>query len=608
MRIKFHPGRILARLWRDFTVPALLCAVIFILGSIQPFLDMPVTTPAYQQLSSIIGACVIGMVLATAVCTLIRKPLIARLASLAAAGVGAAAYLLTEDDNLAAGLMLAGIALCFWGACGKTKAALRLNQIIGWFFTCLGLSLVMYIALMLISSAVTGLFFNDLSYRITGGISTSIAYFSFLLFAPWLFLGGLPDEDTPADKRVAFVKFKSRVLLPLSLALMAVLLVYVGKIVVTWTMPVGTMNGYALAAMALFTFFHLTLTGSENVIARFFKAWGAWLMLPVLVAQQVGVWMRVDAYGLTEARVLGMVFTLLCAGVVVTALLRKQARWFFPAAAVMALIFIASPVHAGHLAMWDQIGRLESALERNGMLAEDGSIVANPDADEADQVIIWSSMDYVLDHADDAQPIAVQMRRQLCEIDGREYQENTYTYFSLSSMKELVGFAKPGSKTSNWYWIFNGTASQTALSVSRYDYAKWISVYDYRASDDTEDESAERDARQALEASHYTFHVMDVVDALSAWEAGSAAFPEVALPAVIDGEKVDLRQMLTSLEETTEPTSTYDRSFTVMQDKLTLPSGRVFHLEELSINRYENSSYTSYYVRFSGWLLTPEVE
>jgi hypothetical protein len=122
------------------------------------------------------------------------------------------------------------------------------------------------------------------------------------------------------------------------------------------------------------------------------------------------------------------------------------------------------------------------------------------------------------------------------------------------------------------------------------------------------DKAAARDTTQHLKASHYTFPVMDVFNALSAWDASDAAFPDAALPVVIDGEAVDLREMLTSLEETTEPNSPYDRNFTVIQDKLTLPSGRVFHLEELSFSRYDYTSYSTCYVRFSGWLLTPEVE
>ena len=409
-------------------------------------------------------------------------------------------------------------------------------------------------------------------------------YFSFLIFAPWMFLGGLPDEDTPSDKRLGFRTFNARVLLPLSLALMAVLLAYVCKIVLTWTMPVGTMNSFALAALTLFTFFHLTLTGEENRISAWFIKWGGWMMLPVLLAQQVGVWIRVEAYGLTEARIYGMALTLLCAGVVMTALFHKRANWFFPAAAVLMLLFISSPVNAATLARLDQESRLEAALTRNNMFAGDGSIIPNADAAADDRRIIYDSAEYLDGIEAPVGSLTHQLQSQLTDENGNvQTWDKDFKYI-------LFGFVDPSTVSGSFHWDFKGSATQGEVNTKGYDYAEWFSKSLYSSDSGSFD-------------SYLSFDTSELYHQLLRTET-PFIFPDMSVLVTLNGETLDLRPLLSDVVETTVVHETSERTFDLVNDEATLPSGRILRITSISVYYSSYSESTS--LSLTGWILTPE--
>jgi len=461
MKERMNIRRFFRQLWTSFPAAALLCAA---LAGLMIGMDWLYDGSTMQLAEKALQACICGLCLSVLGSLMSRRYGWPRWLCWMYAGVGIGFSLLlkTEYSMTYWGVCAAAVALCFYYANGRDKRAKRLAQIGGCFFSSFGLSFCLFMALMLCFYAVSALFFAD-NYRISDHLINLAFVLSFLLAAPWLFLGRLPGEEEDTESRGGFRRVTANLFLPFYLVLVGILLGYILMILIRWQMPVGQMNGLALTAMSLYTVFHLTLTGEENRISRWFIRWGAWLMLPVIAVQQVGVWMRFDAYGLTPARYAGMLVTLLLVLAVGWGLVRKRANWFFAGAAALALMLFVSPVNVNQTARWNQEARLRGALNACGMLDASGKILPNAQADAEQQRIIISAADYLrwLDDVPEGS-FTHAFQQQMVSDSGR-----------MSNL-ELFGF----QQESEYSWetlTAQGTDSSTAVNVSGFRYAEWYS-------------------------------------------------------------------------------------------------------------------------------------
>ena len=92
--------------------------------------------------------------------------------------------------------------------------------------------------------------------------------------------------DGSSDRATAFLFW---LLLPAALLLLAILYVYLGKIVVTGSMPSGKLNWFGSVALASYVFFWLSLRGSSNRFFRLFARWGWTLRYAGMAALTVGI-------------------------------------------------------------------------------------------------------------------------------------------------------------------------------------------------------------------------------------------------------------------------------------------------------------------------------
>ncbi len=601
MKIAFQPGKITRKFWRQF-FPSALCCVLLVLVSIGweiPTRNYNYGTPVYAKAYELYGvlqsALVTALGFATAAVCLRKKYAFPAFIPWLAAMAGAGLDLLCRAEFALAGFIVASVALSFHGILPKENRERHFCRVIGHFFVSAGIAVVLYVAVTLCSEAVFSLLFSGVAYQVRSFVTNLGALFCFLLIAPWLFLGGLPEADEEKDS--LFRKFCSYVLLPVYVALVGILLLYVGKMLITFRMPEGEMNPYAILALTGFVSLHLSLNGEENKLSRWFKKWGAFLLIPVVAAQAIGVYIRAAAYGLTEARILGMVWTAVCVAVLAWKLFGKNIRWFFPAVAVLAILCCCTPLHVQNLAVWNQEARLEAALLRNDMLGEEGNILPNPDAQWEDRKIIWSAVEYL--NQADARDGSLTARLQAQQKELKE-KEGTYSYpmfwGSPAIKKELLGFAKPVEKET-WYsrnYDFKGGADAYTLDARGYDYARYVHVGQNVYLEETEEREAEI--------------LCDLPGLLLLAEESHTQKMPLQMPGgmelVIDGEKADLSVLLNGM------VCSREEKVALSADKVTFPSGKVFHVDQLTLIRYhrEDESDIDGFVRLSGWLLTPEAE
>lgn len=477
MKERLNIRGFLARLWSNFAPSALLCVAFS--GLMVAWDWIPYEK---QQLSNLMNRCtmaaLMGIGFATLACLLEKRFALKKWLGWAAAAAGMLlGGILWQEGGATAywGIWIAALLLCVHFACGREHRPQRLGQIAGCAFSSFGLALCLELAIQLCLTAVSALFLAD-AWRIQNDLNTLAMCLCFLLVMPWLFLGRLPDGETPSENRGGFRKMAANLFLPVYLVFLAILLCYILLIALRWEMPVGQMNWLGLTALALYVMLHLCLTGEENRLARWFTRWGAWLLPPVAVVQQIGVWMRYDAYGITPNRYLGMVITLLLMLVVLWGLLRKRADWFWIGAAITVLLLTISPVNMNQVARWNQEARLKKSLVQCGMLDVSAQrIIANPDASPEHQEKILSAADYLYDLENVPAGSFTAFYQQQKKQDGH-----------FVTNQELFGFGYTDGSATKTYHI-SGTDSADAVRVEGFRYAEWYSC-DYSLDDgDSED-------------------------------------------------------------------------------------------------------------------------
>ena len=205
-----------------------------------------------------------------------------------------------------------------------------------------------------------------------------------MVMVPMGFLSFLPGKDrNETDTPDRATEFLFWLLLPASLLLLGILYLYLGKILVTWSLPSGRLNWFGSISLAAYVFFWLSLRGSARKFFRLFARWGWALLLPVLVAQIVGIVVRYQAYGLSTPRFAGMITLAFGVYALVLAALDRPPRSLFVVIAVSGLVFTVTPLNIIDVPLRNQEGRLRAALERNGLL-KDGALNLSPDIQLSD--------------------------------------------------------------------------------------------------------------------------------------------------------------------------------------------------------------------------------
>ena len=262
--------------------------------------------------------------------------------------------------------------------------------------------------------------------------------------APVLLAAMLPKDNEPTEPPKAFTAL-FWFLVPIGIALLAILYAYVAKIVTTWSMPSGTMNWFASCAIGGYLFLWLSLRGSRVRLFALLARWGWAALLPVVATQIVGIVIRYNAYGLTAPRMAGMATLAIGIYALALAAFDRTARSAFIVLAVAGLILTVSPFNIVDVPIMQQTARLRAALERAECFAGSGfSVPEKPDISEKDAKIIDGAWRYLTERGQ-------AFFRYTMERDGAAsfrprqgvWNRNTFTRDIAEAARKLSGQKRP---------------------------------------------------------------------------------------------------------------------------------------------------------------------
>lgn len=197
---------------------------------------------------------------------------------------------------------------------------------------------------------------------------------------PLIFLAGVPSDfgrlDAARDYPVGLRVFSQHVLLPLVALYVAILLAYMGKILVTGTWPSGWIS-YLVSGLAVVGIFSLLMVHPERMRAE--RSWidhyalAFWIaILPSAGMVGMALWLRVQQYGMTENRyVLGLLAAWLAGTAVHRVATRTRDVKSIPLVlAILGVATFVGPWSPYAVAERSQVGRIERILAEHGVLDE----------------------------------------------------------------------------------------------------------------------------------------------------------------------------------------------------------------------------------------------
>jgi hypothetical protein len=201
------------------------------------------------------------------------------------------------------------------------------------------------------------------------------------VFNTWFFLAGmrtvLADAELPAEYPIGLKIFSQYVLIPLVTVYLAILTLYLGRILITQTWPGGWI-GYLVSSVAVAGILSLLLVypisdRTENLWVATYARWYYLALVPSIVMLLMAIWKRIDQYGITEKRYFLAVLALWLAGIAIFYVVsRSRNILVIPLTlCIVAVATFGGPWSAYSVSEASQVSRLTRILATNEML-EDG--------------------------------------------------------------------------------------------------------------------------------------------------------------------------------------------------------------------------------------------
>jgi hypothetical protein len=245
--------------------------------------------------------------------------------------------------------------------------------------------------------------FDTLIYKFEDAgipLQLSLLFVWMILFLN-LSLSTIPRKDADDNDIATPAIFKiivTYVTLPLFLLLISILLLYLGKILVSFSFPSGQVNWFASFASLTFIFLILSLHQykDDNKLTKLFVKFGGYIMLPIMAMQFIAIYIRLSNYGLTTTRYISLVLNIVALVFVMATLIQngRHIHRLLIAMVGVSLLLTLTPLNVLDVPVRDQTAKLIAVLNKHNMII-DGLIVANENIPLEDKIIITSTHRYL---------------------------------------------------------------------------------------------------------------------------------------------------------------------------------------------------------------------
>lgn len=317
-------------------------------------------------------------------------------------------------------LLVAAVALFGWAVCFAYGR--RAEEILG-VLIIRGATALLFAGVLFAGASLILLGTDLLLFSVHSRAFSEAARLSFILFAPLMFLYGIPKADEEKSLLRGYQQLLKVVILPLLGIFMAVLYCYYIKLAVTWQLPISELGGVSLAFLCIdLPMVLLAKPFCEGAVAKLRKVllYGTF---PVFAALFFTAGRQVAYFGVSVTRYIVLVggLALLVCVLLMTLFKGKYRLGVFGVLLVTALLASYGPQSCYSLTRWSQHSRLNTYLIEAGIL-KDGTLTPNPDASEGLRREILSLLEY-------------------CEREDLDLPESfpdTYDYYE--NVADILGF------------------------------------------------------------------------------------------------------------------------------------------------------------------------
>jgi len=261
-------------------------------------------------------------------------------------------------------------------------------------------TVVLYVGLALALEAIEHLFNADIDYKWYMDVWLTLVG----VFNTWFFLSGFPSDykDAGTDYPKGLKIFTQYVLLPLLMVYMAILYVYLFKIIFTAHWPSGWVAylvlGFSVAGILALLLIYPIRHDEKNKWINGYSKFFYFGLLPLLIMLGFAVGKRIGEYGITERRYF---LLLLAVWLLLTAIYflrsRKKNIQVIPLSlCILAFLSSFGPWSVFSVSRQSQQHRLKGLLVKNGGFKDGKVTVAQTNISFQDRREITSTTEYIV--------------------------------------------------------------------------------------------------------------------------------------------------------------------------------------------------------------------